>query len=502
MNKDFDGKHSDMRLDPEYIRALGYRIVDIIVRDLADPTRRPPFPPLQSIERLESILGGPLPRRGMDPEEILRIIEQEFLPASGNHNHPCLMANVLTGSLPLSGLIEALVGTIKVRPTTWRNQPASCQVEITVARWLGEITGFSSNAAGYITSGGSWANLVGLAMARVRCAGWNIRAKGCAGREPLTVYTSEEAHSCFDRSVELMGVGRELLRKVPTDSGFRVRTDLIEDAIQNDLDSGFRPFCVVGQAGTINTGAVDDLRTLADIAHRYGLWFHIDGSYGALAALNPEARHLFAGIDRADSLCVDPHKWLNTPFEAGCILARTWSGLRDTFGLLPPYMRSQMGEAHDQYEYGFELSRTDRALKVWVALKQYGADCYARMIAGHMALARHMAVRIAKADDLELVSEPVLSTCCFRYVPPGIQEWNHDRLSYLNDLNRAIENEMSDGCKALVSGTDVRGTRVLRACIASYQVTREAVDTTLETVRSIGQRLDECMRSGYSKNRG
>jgi len=494
MSKDFYGEHSDMSLDPEYIRTLGYRIVDIIVRDIADPTRRPPFPPLQSPEKLESVFGGPLPRKGMDPEEILHTIEQEFLPASGNHNHPCLMANVLTGAMPLSGLVEALVGSIKVRPTTWRNQPASCQVEITVARWLGEMTGFSSNAAGYVTSGGSWANLVGLAMARVRCAGWNVRAHGCAGHDPLTAYTSEEAHSCFDRSVELMGVGRELLRKIPTDSGFRVRPDLLEDAIQNDLEAGFRPFCVVGQAGTINTGAVDDLNALADIAQRYGLWFHIDGSYGAPAALNPEARHLFAGIDRADSLCVDPHKWLNTPFEAGCILARDWSSLRDTFGLLPPYMRSQMGEAHDQYQHGFELSRTDRALKVWVALKQYGADRYARMIAGHMALARYMAARIGEADDLELMSEPVLSTCCFRYIPPGIHERTHDPLPYLNDLNRAIENEMADGCQALVSGTDVRGKRVLRACIASYQVTRESVDKTLETVRVIGRRLDERMR--------
>ena len=289
-----------------------------------------------------------------------------------------------------------------------------------MARWLGAMVGFADNAAGYLTTGGSWANLVALAVARVRRAGWDVRAEGVAQRPALTAYVSSEAHSCIDRSAELLGMGAAHLRKIPVDDGFRIDLDALESSIQADIGAGYKPFCLIGNAGTVNTGAIDPLDRLADIAQRHGMWFHIDGAYGALACLVPDARPLFKGLERADSLTLDPHKWLNTPFEAGCILTREWADLGDTFSLIPPYLRGAMGSEHNQYEYGFELSRTDRALKVWLALRQYGVDRYAELIANHLALARHLAERVEAAADFELVTPVVLSICCFRYVPPDL----------------------------------------------------------------------------------
>ena len=244
----------------------------------------------------------------------------------------------------------------------------------------------------------------------------------------------------------------------------------------------------------MNTGAVDPLDSLADIAERHDMWFHVDGAYGALACLVPEVRHDFRGLARADSLTLDPHKWLNTPFEAGCILTRDWRDLGDTFSLIPPYLRGAMGSEHNQYEYGFELSRTDRALKVWLALRQYGVDRYAKLIAGHLALARHLADRIEAAPDFELVTPVTLSICCFRYVPADLTPGARSVETYLNTLNHALEMALAADGRALVSGTELNGARVLRACIVSHPVTRDGVDETLSLLRQLGQQLDADMR--------
>lgn len=481
-------------MDPDTIRTLGYRIVDIIADEFAAPTRRPVFPPPQTHARMESRFGGPLPQEGTEPEELLEFVHEHLLPAAGNPNHPGLMAYVLTASTPLTALMEALVAAIKLRPTTWKNQPASCQIETTVARWLGEMVGFASDAAGYLTTGGSWANLVGLAVARTRRAGWDVRADGVANRPPLVAYVSEQAHACIDRSAELLGMGHTYLRKIPVDAAFRIRLDALEAAIRADRADGLRPFCLIGNAGTVNTGAIDPLDDLADLAERYGLWFHVDGAYGAFATLVPEVRPLFAGLERADSLTLDPHKWLNTPFEAGCILTRCWDDLGATFSLIPPYLRGAMGEEHNQYEYGFELSRTDRALKVWLSLRQHGVERYAELVGNHLTLARHLAAWIDDADDFELISAPVLSICCFRFVPLDLEPGPPRVEAYLDDLNHAIEMALASDGRALVSGTELDGTRVLRACIASHPVTRSSVEDTLLLLREFGQRLDARMR--------
>lgn len=477
-------------MDVETMRSFGYRIVDIVVNELADPSNRPPRPPKQSDDTLKALYDGSLPQEGEDPDELLATIQNHFIPATTNLLHPRWMAYVLAGSLPLAGLTGALVSTLNLIPY----DPANMRLTKTLTRWLGEMLGFAKDAAGYITTGGSWANLVGLAIARVRRAGWDVRIEGLAGHPPLVAYVSEEGHSCLDKSIELLGMGRNQLRKIPVGSDYRIQVKALEEAIEADLAAGMRPFCLIGNAGTVNTGAVDPLDLLAEIAARHQLWFHVDGAYGAFAAMVPEARPMFAGIEKADSLAVDPHKWLNIPIECGCILVRDWTDLTDTFSLIPPYLRAFSNSEMNLRECGIELTRSNRELKIWLALRQYGTDRYTQLIANHLALTRQLAAWVEKADDFELISEPSLSICCFRFVPGDLKPPTEEVEAYLNELNQAIEMALVDDGRALVSGTQLHGKRVLRSCIVNHRVTEAGVEQTLLLLREFGHKLDKQMR--------
>ncbi|MGV6809457.1 MAG: pyridoxal phosphate-dependent decarboxylase family protein [bacterium] len=479
-------------LESEQIKQLGYQIVDKIAEEFTHPTQRPVFPPQKSTTEMDEYFGGELPQQGTAPEQLLDIVLQVLLPAAANPNHPRLMANVLAGSLALPALIQALSAAIKLRPTSWKEQPASCHIEVTVTRWLGQMVGFDQNAAGYVTLGGSWANLMGIAMARVCKSGWDVRQQGLVGQPPLVIYVSQEAHSSIEKSVQLLGIGSHFLRQIPVDKQYRIRLNVLEKTILDDQQAGLKPFCVIGYAGTVNTGAIDPLDQLAQIAQQYGLWFHIDGAYGAFAALDPTVKPLLKGIEQADSLTLDPHKWLNIPFEAGCILTKHWDTLEKTFNIIPPYIQGMMGTGHNQSEYGFELSRTDRALKVWLALKQYGVEQYAAMIIKHNALARYMAALLCDQEEFELMIEtPVLSVCCFRYIPPDIDKHSPENQAILSQINLAIEQAILEDGRAMISGTNLAEQRVLRICIVSTAVTQASIDEVLSLIKDYGRSLSQ-----------
>ncbi|MFT5196596.1 MAG: aromatic-L-amino-acid decarboxylase, partial [Candidatus Promineifilaceae bacterium] len=329
----------------------------MIVADATASPQRPIAPPPQTTVAMESLFGGPVPEGSVSPDELLDLIQNKFLPVIGNINHPNLMGYVFSTPLPLAGMIDALVSSVKFAPVEWAFMPGSTHIEVTVVRWLGEMVGYSDHAVGSITTGGTMANLIGLAVARVRRAGWDVRAEGLGGHRPLIAYCSAEAHTCTEKSVELLGLGLNQLRKIPVDADYRIRLDLLEEAIETDVAAGFKPFCVIGSAGTVNTGAVDRLDALADIALKYDCWFHVDGAYGAFGAMADEAKPLFEGIHRADSLVLDPHKWLNIPLESGCVLVKDWKDLSDTFSTLPAYLRAagEMNpEGHDHLHHSFE----------------------------------------------------------------------------------------------------------------------------------------------------
>ena len=318
--------------------------------------------------------------------------------------------------------------------------------------------------------------------------------EGLTDHPTLMAYVSEEGHSCLDKSMELLGMGRNQLRKIPVDPGYRIQVEALEEAIVADRAANLQPFCIIGNAGTVNTGAVDPLDALADIAIRHNLWLHVDGAYGAFAAIVPEYRPKFAGIERADSLAVDPHKWLNIPIDAGCILVRDWADLMDTFSLVPPYLRAAAGDRLNLINCGLELTRTNRELKIWLALQQYGLERYTTLISNHLVLTRYLAAWVEEADDFEVMSEPSLSICCFRFVPPDLKQRKEEVESYLNKLNQAIEMALVEDGRALVSGTELQGVRVLRICIVNHRVTHTGVEETLVLLRELGYKLDKQMR--------
>jgi glutamate/tyrosine decarboxylase-like PLP-dependent enzyme len=484
-----------LELGADEIRRLGYRIVDIIADELADPARRGVYPAPRTPDEMETLFGGPPPEEALDADRILDLLRDHLVPAAVNYTHPRLMSYVSSTPLALPGMIEGLVAALRIYPYTWSMTPASTQVEITVARWLGQTLGFADNAAGYMASGGTGANLMALAAARVAMADWDIAQDGIAGHPPLMLYASTQTHACLDQACRLMGLGSSQLRRIEVGDDFRVRPDLMEAAIRRDKEAGRLPFCIVGNAGTTNTGAVDDLAALADLAGEHGLWFHVDGAYGAIAALSERARPMFKGLERAHSMAVDPHKWLNVPYEAGCVLVRDWDVLARAFTLVPEYLRAADGQdVHDHWHHGWELTRSDRALKVWVAIRQFGFAAFRDMVDFHLDLAQRLARTVEAADDLELMTPPSLSVCCFRYVPPDLKSDAPDN-GYLDRLNEEIEMEIQRAGDGLISGTDLMGRRCFRPCFVNHRLTEQGVDHMIDLLRRLARDTDRRLRA-------
>jgi glutamate/tyrosine decarboxylase-like PLP-dependent enzyme len=337
------------------------------------------------------------------------------------------------------------------------------------------------------------ANLTALAVARhwaAKADGWNIRTEGLQGaRARYTLYATKEAHSCVRKSVEVMGLGTDNLREVPVDGARRLSAEGLAKAVATDRAAGLRPFCVVASAGTVNTGAVDPLNEIADVCEAEGLWLHVDGAYGWIGGVDPAKAPLYEGLARAHSLALDPHKWLAVPIECGCTLVRDRELQRETFSYIAPYLRID-GKAPDDVpywpaEYGIQLTRGFRALKVWATLSQLGRRGVRDLVVRHNALARRLAGAVEAAADLELTAPVTLSIVCFRYRAPGWQGSEQD----LDALNQRINDAINDDGRFYFTPTSLDGRYSLRACIIHYDTGPEEVDGLVAAVREAGARL-------------
>jgi glutamate/tyrosine decarboxylase-like PLP-dependent enzyme len=374
---------------------------------------------------------------------------------------------------------------------------AAVYVERAVLAWIKALLGYPPTSMGLLVSGGSMANLTGLAVARHVKAGFDVRKVGmqAAGEHGrLVMYTSTESHSCIQKAAELLGIGSDNLRKVAVDDEFRMDVADLVRQIEADRAAGLRPLCVAASLGTVNTGAIDPLADIAEICRRFDLWFHIDGAYGGFAALVPEIRCQVAALAEADSLAVDPHKWLFIPVEAGCALVKDAAAMRDAFSLVPPYLRTEptgFGGLPWFSEYGVQQSRGFRALKLWMSLKQIGAERYRQMIASNVELAHYLHRRVSETPELEVMAPAPLSIVCFRYVPPG---WSGryagaDLDARLDELNRRLVPAIQVDGRVFVTNAVLRGRFVLRACIVNYRTQREDLDLLVETVLELGQQI-------------
>ncbi|MDT5269895.1 MAG: aromatic-L-amino-acid/L-tryptophan decarboxylase [Acidobacteriota bacterium] len=481
-------------------RAFGRLALDY----LREPEALPVFPET-SAEQLAGLFGTGLPAEGSGLEALKGACAEVFRQSRQN-GHPRMFGYVASPATPVGAFASLAAAALNSNVTSWRSAPGPTQIEQTVVRWLAELIGFkgeglNESCGGLLTSGGSMANLNALFVAhRAHAQGkqdisraglWNAGA-------PATLYASDQVHLSIPKAADILGFGREQVRVVPSDESFRIDVRQLRERIEADERNGLRPFCVVVSAGTVSTGAVDALNEVASVAREHSLWFHVDGAYGALAASTNAKRALFAGLAEADSVSLDPHKWLYTPLGAGCLLLREPERARAAFkgteeGYIKVFEREE-AEAFAFWDYGTELSRPFRALKVWATLAYYGARRISAAIEEDCALAEYMAERVSAAEEFELMARVTLGICCFRYAAPsgrGELEDEEKRNARLDRLNERVMHRVQRGGQAYVSNAVLRGRFALRASVTNYRTTRRDIDLTLEVIRRAAHELEK-----------
>jgi glutamate/tyrosine decarboxylase-like PLP-dependent enzyme len=471
-------------LSPDQFRALGYRAVDMLAEQLAAMPDAPSRRTLPEVLRRQ-ILEQPLPESGQSPAELLEVVAANILPYPMGNGSPRFFAWVNSPPAPLTVLAELLAAGMN--SSVAGGDHAATYVEHAVLGWLKQLVGYPLESGGILASGGSVANLIGLAVMRFVKAQGQIRAQGFAGETaPMVVYTSAQGHSCLEKAVELLGIGHDHLRKIAVDAEYRMDVERLRAAIAADRAAGLRPVCVSASAGTVNTGAIDPLDTIADLCAEQGLWFHVDGAYGGLGALAEQTSGLYSGLERADSLAIDPHKWLYVPVECGCAFVRDARAMRDTFSLVPPYLRDDAGLPWFS-EFGPQQTRGFRALKLWMVLQQIGAQGYRELIGRDIALARALQGKIGSRADFELLAAGPLSVTCFRYAPHGV----HD----LDALNRRLLDVVQREGQVFLTSTQLDGRLALRACIVNFRTSEADLDFLLDTLADAGRNVELRMKN-------
>jgi aromatic-L-amino-acid decarboxylase len=406
-----------------------------------------------------------------------------IVPGLTHWNHPAFMAYFgITGSPP--GILgETISAALNVNAMLWRTSPAATELEQVTLRWAAELLGLPAGWFGQITDTASSSTLWALAGAR-EAAGLDVRTRGMAGRAdlpPLRVYTSEEAHSSVEKACITLGLGQEGLVKVATDAEYRMRVDALREAIAADVAAGRRPIAVVATVGTTSSTSIDPVPAVAGVCAEHGLWLHVDAAYGGAAAVVPELRGVLDGCDRADSLVVNPHKWLLTPIDCSLLYTSRPDVLRAAFSVVPEYLRSSEDDVVNLMDYGVALGRRFRALKLWMVLRAYGAEGLAAVVRGHVELARRLEQAIRAEPGWELLAPVPFSTVCFRHRPAGV-----DDEAELRARNEAIVERVNATGRAFISHTQLKGRYAIRVAIGNAATTTEHVDRVWELLRENG----------------
>jgi aromatic-L-amino-acid/L-tryptophan decarboxylase len=477
---------SSLEMDAETFYQLGMQAVEIATEYLEGIPVKPVYHPMTPSER-QLLLYQQLPEYGRSPEALFDFFEQHILPHAMGNQHPRFAAWVNPAGAPIGMLAEFLAAVMN--PSAAGGDHAAIYVEHCVIRWLMELIDFPiEGSAGILVGGGSVASLYCLAVARqwaAARAGWSMRTEGLQGHHaPLVLYISEEGHSCLRKASHLLGLGEP--RIIPVDDRYRMDLQALREAVKADRQARRHPFCVVGSAGTVNTGAMDPLDELADFCEDQGLWFHVDGAYGAFGILDPNVSHLYTGLERADSVALDPHKWLATPIECSCAILRQGDLLRETFSLVPPYLRTEPDKGFGGMpwfsEFGFQQTRRFNALKLLWVIQQAGRTGLVAHVTRHNTLAQYMASLVEDVPNLELMAPVELSIVCFRYVPDSLREDQEQ----LDAMNKRIVEEVQAGGKAFVNGTVLHGRFVLRTCALHYALKGDDVVAMIEEVCKVG----------------
>ena len=464
-------------MDPETFRELGYRMVDAMTEHLSAESQDPVLPAITG-EQARKLFDRPAPLKGRPEAEVLGEAVSMLRTLSRRNGHPRFFGYVCASADPAGILADFVASASNQILTAWRSAPGAVEMERQVVRWLDELLGFQGQGHGLLVSGGSAANAHGLACAVAA-------ARETSPDRDLTLYLSQEAHLSLHQAAKSLGIADHHLRRLPVDSDRRMVVPDLERALAEDLEQGLQPACVCASAGTANTGAIDPLEAISDVCRRFHVWLHIDGAYGAPAALTDSHAHLKAGFARADSLSVDPHKWFFAPFDVGCSLIRDPQASHRAFSRSSEYIRVENQDESERFaffDHGPELSRRFRALKVWAILNVHGAEGLGREIQRQIHLRRYLDHRIAETPELEALGSD-LSISCFRYraTSGDLSEGE------LNALNRQILETLVAEGRFLLSPTTLDGKYSLRICIVNFRTRKSDMDLLVEEVLRLGR---------------
>ncbi|KKB82894.1 amino acid decarboxylase [Devosia limi DSM 17137] len=458
---------------------LAHQVIEDAIAYLRDVRDRPAWQDMP--DDIRAAYTEPLPHGPTPLRNVYRQVSEQLMPYPMGNVHPRFWSWYM-GSSNFTGALGDFLAAILGSNLGGGNHAAAA-MDQQVVEWCKQMLGFPASASGTLESGGSMANIVGLTVARNVMAGIDVREEGMAALpRPLRFYGSEQLHSCHRKAVEALGLGNRALRRIPTDPALRMDIDALRQAIRHDRINGFKPACIIATAGTVNSGAIDDLDAIADLAAEEGLWLHVDGCIGALIAIAPINRGLVAGIERADSIALDPHKLLHAPFEVGCALVRDSGAHHGAFAVTPEYLESTprgLASAVWLHEYGMQTTRGFRALKVWMALKQHGIEKFGRLIDQNIAQALYLTTLIETEPELELAAPNSINIVCFRYRPVP---WTGD----LKALNTEIMLRLQEAGTAVLSDTTIHGEHCLRVAITNHRTRRDDLDLLVREVLRLG----------------
>jgi aromatic-L-amino-acid decarboxylase len=496
-------REAPLAMNPEEFRRLGHALVDAVTSFLASLPERA-VTTAESPAAVRALLDAErsLPQGGTDAGELLRATADLLFEHSLFNGHPRFFGYITSSPAPIGMLGDFLAAAVNANVGAWQLAPVASEIEAQAIRWIAELIGYPSDCSGLFVSGGNMANIVGFFAARAAAAEWDVRKKGLnpPAARPLRVYASSESHTWIQKAADLSGLGTDAIRWIPTGTDLRMDAAKLRTALERDRLAGERALMVVGTAGSVSTGAVDPLFEIAEICRAAGIWFHVDGAYGALAAAVPGTPRDLQALRLADSVAVDPHKWLYAPLEAGCLLARDPEVLRKAFSYHPPYYH--FGEEAINYlDFGPQNSRGFRALKVWLALQQVGREGYVRMIGDDIRLSERLNALVGEHPELEALTQG-LSITTFRYVPADLRaEMDGGDETYLNELNRATLERIQASGEVFVSNAVVGGRYALRPCIVNFRTREVDIDALPDIVARLGREVDAELRPRAQRSR-